>query len=573
MKYQIQGKGSIVVSNNDFVAEGGEGKIFITGNTALKIYTDLKTITPIAKIKELMVLDHPFIIRPKDILLSDKDQYVGFTMNVIPNSIPLCKLFNTGFRTRNSVAPETTNKLVENMQEGIVFIHDKKCLQIDGNEQNYLVDDHDYITPRFIDVNSYATPSFPATVIMSSIKDWTTKGFNTLTDWFSFAIVSFQLFVGIHPFKGNHPKFTQQDPLERMKARLLSHVPVFNPDVTYPSAVRDFSYIPSEYMRWYIKLFEKGERIPPPQVAGLLNIKQVQATVIQSTNNFIISLIKEYQNEIVRARYWNGIGGITTTKNVYVNKVDYSISSPRGLDIIFSPKMTVPLLAKIQNSTLYFSNLKTNETINTGIRCTDKILSGNTLYVKNEGNLIELIINEISDKIIPSVKTTWNIMPRSSILFNSVIYQNVLGKAHLTIPCPTNGTPSSCYIVAIPELDGFQILDAKYENQVCMIIGVKNSVTTKFILIFNKNFSSYNCRTTQDDSLINFITLDNNLCISINEDSSLELFKNDLNSKINIIKDPEIKSTMSLTHDGVKVMFFNHNKLYSLSMKSKSTNP
>ena len=566
MKYQIQGKGPIVISNNNFVAEGGEGKIFITGNTALKIYTDLKNITPVSKIKELMILDHPSIIRPKDILLDEKNQYVGFTMDVIPNSIPLCKLFTTSFRTRNAVTPEMINKLVENMQEVIVFIHDKKCLLVDGNEMNYLVDDHSFVVPYFIDVNSYATQSWPATVVMPSIKDWATKGFNTLTDWFSFAIVSFQLFVGIHPYKGGHPKFNQPDLIERMKARLLAKVSVLNSSVSYPPSVRDFSYIPSEFMDWYVKLFEKGERVPPPKVAGLLNIKQVQATVVQSTNNFIIKLIKDYKDEIVRAKYWNGVGSITTTKRVYINKIDYPISSPKGLDIVFTPKMMVPMLAKIENLNLYLRNLKTDEVIDSGIRCTDKLLVDNTLYVKNEGNLIELVLTEMGDKILPVVKTTWSVLPYSSILFNGVVYQNVLGKSHLSIPKPNSGVSSSCFVIAIPELDGHRILDAKYQNRVCLVVGVKGSITTKFILTFDEKISSYQCRTIQDDSLVNFVTLDNGVCISINDDGSLELFKNS-DPKVKVIKDPDIRSTMILTHDGVKVMFFEQNKLYSLSMK------
>ncbi len=570
MKYIIQGKGPIVVSKDDFVTEGGEGKIFITGSTVLKVFSDLSKVTPQAKLKELSILDHPCIIRPKDVLLDERNKYVGFTMDVIPNNVPLCKLFATSFRTRNGVTPESINKLVEKMQEVIVFIHDRKCLIVDGNEMNYLADDKTFTVPYFIDVNSYQTPSFPATVIMPSIRDWKSKIFNTLTDWFSFAIVSFQLFVGIHPFKGSHPDFNQPDLIERIKARVLANISVLNPRVSIPPSTRDFSYIPAELMSWYIKIFENGERIPPPQVSGLLNVKPAQVTIVQSTNNFIIQLVKEYPNEIVRNKFWNGIGCVNTTKELYINKVNYPLKTTRGVDTIFSPKMMIPILSKIEDDSLKIYIVPTDEVIETGIEATDKLVVENTLYARNKGNILEIIINEIGKKIVPSVKATWNIMPKSSIIFNGVIYQNVLGKSFLVIPKPEEGKNSSCFTIATPELDGYRILDAKHEHRVCMVTGVKGANYDKFVFRFSEDFTSYDCRTipSHSSASINFTVLDNGVCVSINDDSNLEVFANNLKTnKITEIKDPDINSNMILSHDGVKVMFFQANKLYSLSMK------
>ena len=250
-----------------------------------------------------------------------------------------------------------------------------------------------------------------------------------------------------------------------------------------------------------------------------------------------------------------------------INKANYPISSPRGLDIIFSPKMMTPILARIQDDFLTLFVVPSKEKIETGIQATDRIVVENTLYVKNEGNLLELVMNEIGGKIIPSVKCTWNIMPKSSLLFNSVIYQNVLGKAYLVIPRPEVGRNSSCHIIATPELDGYKILDAKHENRICMVTGVKGTDTVKFVFTFDPTFSNYDYRLIRDDQLINFVVLDNGVCVSINDDSSIELFRNITSNKVQIIKDPDIKSTMTLTHDGVKVMFFHGNILYTLSVK------
>src|SRR4030042_7024396 len=136
--------------------------------------------------------------------------------------------------------------LVENIKKLIYFVHDKNCLIVDGNELNYLVN-NDFITPYMIDVNSWQTPSYNATAIMPSIRDWSTTTFSELTDWFSFAIISFQLFIGVHPFKGTHKKYRRNDFVNRVK----DSVSVFNSQVSLPPSARDFNLIPGSYKDWY----------------------------------------------------------------------------------------------------------------------------------------------------------------------------------------------------------------------------------------------------------------------------------------------------------------------------------
>lgn len=562
-KYFIQGKGQqIDLNQNDFISEGGEGKVFGKGNIVYKIYSDLKKMIPLSKIQELSILDDPKIIRPKDIVLDKLNQVVGYTMDYV-KGVPLCKLFTNDFRNRNNIQPECINKLVENMISGIVFIHDKKILQVDGNEMNYMVDDSSFIIPYFIDVNSYQTPSFPATVIMPSIRDWNSKTFSTLTDWFSFAIVSCQLFIGIHPFKGKHPSYKPNQMEDRMK----HNISIFNRDVSVPSTCRDFSYIPDDFREWYIKLFEKGERIPPPKVVGLLNIKQIKVNIIQTTNNFEIKYISEFKEDIVKVKFFNGVRCVSTKNEIWINKIDYKVSP--SVDVVFTNKTLLPIFVKIENGSLILFDVNKKETIETKINCNEKIVINNTVYVKFEGNLIELSIDELNNKVVPSIKNVWNIMPKSSQLLNGIIYQNVLGKAYLVIPKPEVSKSSSCLIINVPELNGYRIIDGKYENGICMLTGHKGSVYSKIILRFECS-GKYDCRIIDgiDYNVINFTVLDNGICVSINDDDSIEIFSSNLKSdKINCIKDPDINSSMILCKDGTKVIFYRKNQLYSLSMK------
>ena len=563
MKYFIQGKGQIDLNQNDFITEGGEGKIFSKGKIIYKIYSDLTKMIPQSKIQELSVLDKDNIVIPKDLILNKNNQVQGFTMDSV-EGVPLCKLFTNDFRNRNGVQDSSIPKLVENMANTIMFIHDKKCLLVDGNEMNYLVDDKKFEVPYFIDVNSYQTPSFPATVIMPSIRDWSSKVFSTLTDWYSFAIVSCQLFIGIHPFKGKHPNYKPNQLQDRMK----NNISIFNKEVRVPATCRDFSYIPNDFRDWYIKLFEKGERIAPPKVVGLINVIQIKATISQTTNNFEIKFNSKYDDEIIRVKFYNGIRVVTTKKEIWINKINYKISSP-NIETVFLPKTLEPIFAKIENRKLDLMIPRRNTIVSTNIECTNMLVIDNTIYVRFEGNLIELSLSELNGHLVPSIKHTWNIMSKSSQFLNGMIYQNVLGKACLVIPKPKVGKNSSCQIIFMPILDGYRIIDGKYENGICMIIGSKANQYDKMIIRINEN-GTYECRVMNDIDLnsINFVTLDNGVCVSINDDELIEVFTNDLKSiKINQIKDPDINSLMNLCKNGTKVMFFKNNELYSMSMR------
>ena len=50
------GNTTVSLSNNDFLAKGGEGEVYVKGSTAYKIYTDKSKMIPAGKIQELSSL-------------------------------------------------------------------------------------------------------------------------------------------------------------------------------------------------------------------------------------------------------------------------------------------------------------------------------------------------------------------------------------------------------------------------------------------------------------------------------------------------------------------------------------
>jgi len=375
MNYTVLGK-KVVISDDDFLCKGGEGKIYLKGGVAYKIYHDPSQMIPQAKIQELSQLDDPLIIKPLDLIFSGK-QIVGFTMRALQgDTYPLVKLFTNTFRDNNGITDDSTTELVENIKNKIQYIHSQNCLIVDGNELNYMVE-KDFVTPYFIDVNCWQTKSFPATALMPSIQDYKTKGFSDVTDWFSFGIVSFQLFIGIHPFKGNVKGYKKRD----FAKRIVDCVSVLNPKVSIPNAARDFALIPSSYMDWYFKMFEKGQRIPPPALPGAAGVVQVVVTLIQSTDNFEIRELRDFKEEVLFHAVFFG-NSVTKTKNkFYVNKADYKVSP--GVELLYTVPDMVPVMVKIENGKVQFQSLKSIDVSSINLKCSAFMIADNTLYLKN----------------------------------------------------------------------------------------------------------------------------------------------------------------------------------------------
>ena len=563
MKFSIKGKGDIAINSTDFVTQGGEAKLYRKNKLIYKIYHNPTEMIPDGKIFELQEIKEPNVLIPKDIIYNDKGSRVGFTMDFIDRVIPLCKLFTNAFLNQNNVSQYTIIDLVKQMQATIHSIHSKKCIQVDGNELNYLVDEKDFKTCFFIDTNSYQTKSFPATVIMPSIRDWSSKTFNEMTDWYSFAIIACQLFIGIHPFKGKHQDFKRHDMEKRMKA----NVSIFNNSVTIPKSVRDFGYIPSNYIEWFINLFEKGKREKPPETSckGIINIKYI---VVKSTDNFEIKEISEFDDTIIDHYTLNGYSITRTKKSIHIESEKHRVGP--GVHLIHTPKRLIPVLVKLEDKKVVMKSLDPKVDVTTGSEmiADDIFIVDDIIYLFHDGILNETRFMESTNVLLIS-KNIWGISKNSSQLFKNIIVQDLLGNKYISIPEP-HPINSTLTTIRCAALDGFKVLDAKYENKTA-VFSVYDSLNKTYGLIVLTGATSPDHRVrvinTNDYQEVNFTTLDNGIVILIHSDK-LEIFSNLLASnKVKIIHDKEVSSNMSLCKRGASTRFFTDNKLYSIGMK------
>jgi hypothetical protein len=266
MKILAENKGWVTLESRHVIAAGGEGTVYGRGDDAFKIYRQPRDLAD--KIGLLKALDHPGIVAPQGILEDERGQFVGYWMRreageALPN------LFANAWRHANGFGAAETETTAGAMREVVEFAHSRGALLVDANELNWLVGGvgtrKPASRPVAIDVDSWQIGRYPGTALMPSIKDWQASGFSQSTDWFAWGVVTFQLFTGIHPYKGTHPTFGRGD----LEARMRANASIFDAGVRLSSAVRDPSAIPAGLLDWYRAVFRDGVRCPPPTRFGI----------------------------------------------------------------------------------------------------------------------------------------------------------------------------------------------------------------------------------------------------------------------------------------------------------------
>jgi len=557
MKVFEKGKGQVNLSKSDYLTQGGEGKIYVKGKTAYKIYLDPKKMIPVAKIQELSALDLPNIIRPQRVLLDSKDKPIGYTMRYVKDTTSLCKIFTKTFKRKNNIQISNVMDLVTTLYDGVKHIHSKQILIVDLNEMNFLLNDQ-FDNIFFIDTDSYKTKNYNATAIMESIRDRHSSSFNTNTDWFSWGIITFQMFIGIHPFKGKHPQFKNLDD------RMMNNVSVFNSAVSIPKLCASFDVIPQAYREWYKAVFEDGKRVPPP--SGFQDIIVIQPTIhtVKGSDNLDIEELQKYEQSVIDCKYIDGNRIAITNSNIYIN--DKKRPPMTNVVIGSTPKMGHVVAARIENSLLKLHNVTMSKAIDCTIAA-EKVMSyDERIYVKNGLDVYEIKLNELGSRIIATPTIVANVMEKATHVYDGVVLQDLLGACYASI------FPATCTHVQshLKELIGYKIVDAKYSNRILMIVGQKKGKYDKFIFRFNSSHQSYDLTIKNDIvySGLNFVVLDNGICVHINEDENIELFVNKLGvTDTKVVDDTNIDGNMTLYKNGNQVLFAKDNAIYKMSLK------
>lgn len=559
MKYDI-GNRQITLTDKNFLSQGGEGSIYVNGGIAYKIYHDPAKMIPLGKIQELSAISDNNVIKPLEVI-SLKNNPVGYSMSYVTNTYSLVQVFPKVFRDRNKLSHQTMLNLIKNLQDLVQNIHSKKVLIVDLNEMNFLVSNK-FDNVYAIDVDSYQTEHFKATAIMESIRDRHSKTFSEMTDWFSFGVVSFQMFIGIHPYKGKHPHI--KDWNERME----KNISVFNKDVSIPAVCYPISVIPQAYRDWYKAVFEDGKRVPPPSALQAAAVVLVPTAKVLDSRTLDITEIGKYVGQIINVKYRGGLAVIQTADGLQINK-SFDDTVTYDSRVVITPKCNV-ITARIDCDRLKLYNALTRKEIPIVLNASDVTEYDNRFYVKNSTSIVEIQLNELAGSIIPSFNVVGQVLENSSMCFDGVVIQNLVGAYYASI----FAKPGACYQVRLPELAGYKILSAKFDKNILMVMTAANATGKKDVFIYKfaeeNNYSAYTLDKIDDVPAyyaLNFVVLDSGVCVSINDkDEQIEVFTAKSTIK-KLVKDDAVDGSMRLYKDGARLLFSDANQLYAAKLK------
>lgn len=560
MKYFINGKKEINLSRNNIVAGGGEGTVYSKHKTAYKIYHDPANMISPLKIGELAALNKETIIGPGEIITDNTNRMVGYTMKYLSDTYNLCRLFSSSFKKKNGIFLQQLLALIEQFKADLEYVHSKNILIVDLNEMNFLTDSA-FKKVYFIDVDSYQTANFKAPVIMDSIRDRHSQVFSQLTDWFSWAIITFQLLTGIHPYKGKHNQ------VKTMDERMQKNISVFNNEVRIPASCADLNIIPGFLKKWYFNLFEKGQREKPPVIPGLTALSPlvIQTAVVQG-QVISMQLAAEYKEKIVGIETVENKRIIKTTRGVEIDGNFYP-GVPVEAHFTGYPGKNGLLACWLEKGKLNVYDITKSAKIECDILGEQIMSSGERIYIKSFENVLELTFLETGGKLKVIPRTAGQVMERSTTAYDGAFFQYMLDACFVTI-FPGQ---KRCYQIKIEKMAGYRIIDAKYENKVLMIIGYKNDLYDRFILRFDDTFSSYDIRKIKNIEIVdlNFVVLDHGAVVFKNEEEKLELFLNQKDAREVKIVDDGSAAPLCLYKDGTALLGTVENKLYKLSLGTK----
>lgn len=433
----------LVLEEADFAARGGEGAVFFLGELAYKIYHEPQRMPPEKKLAALGRLNLPNVVAPADLVYDADARPIGFSMRRVPNAEYLSRLFSRTFRRERGLDGKATAEIVDKMRRTLTAMHSHQVIVADYNELNVLLD-LTALEPYNIDLDSCQTPEFPATAIMDNVRDRASPPgvFNEDTDWFSWAIVSFQLFTGVHPFKGKHPDF-RADELDR---RMTEGVSVLDPAVRVPPACSDWSEIPATLLDWYRAVFANRLRGAPPDF-------------------------------LQRA-----------------NAVYAPVRAQRAAGVL-EPPIIGGGRARIlcDGDVLRFCEADTGAPVAGELRADGYFVVNDALYSLRNGVLTECVFERLG-RVVFLTRIAAHVHPLTGRAYDGLVMETFLDRAAALLPVARG----SCKRVMIPEVAGTRIIDAARRDRAIFLLAEQAGAFNRFTLRFSADYSTYECSIERD---------------------------------------------------------------------------
>ena len=451
----IEGRGTVTLGPGDYVASGGEGHVYrpSSGSVAIKIWEDSSRVISgrmVERIKALSVLKSDMIASPEALVRSDKGDLIGYAMPWAKGAdLPLA--FTNDWRGNTKFGDAQALEFVNRMRDCVSYAHSHDIVLGDANELNILVSEIGK-NPVYIDVDPWIPRGFSGDSIMPSVQDMHSPLFTKEADWFAWGIVSFQVLVGVHPYKGYHPDFKRGDEEGRKKA----NVSVFNRKVELNKAVRPFSLIPKPLRSWYESTFQSSSRVIPPEVNTVATASITQPAILTAkivgklTISKAFGMPAEFMRVIAPDRILCSDGTVLSLPDGRKAGVVEGGESFTMLDngsslmrvSVDDRKVVFGVVNMLHTALLSWA----------GINAYQVWEASGRLFAVVDGGIVELQAREIGMKQMLLTGRKWPLNPNSTVFGGGAAVYDALGAKHLVVP----QAGQAVAILRVKELDGMK---------------------------------------------------------------------------------------------------------------------
>lgn len=499
-----------------FVASGGEGDVYAIGDRGFKLAHDPARACPPAKLAELARIADPYVLAPRGSLHrgGPRRAVVGHELPFMAEAFTACELVPVAFRRRHGLDPTVVPALVESLRQRVAAVHAARCVVVDLSEANVLVS-RDFRAACLIDVDSFQTPSFAATAIVPAVRDpLRASGFDERTDWFSFAVVAFSLLVGIHPYRGKHPRVVG------LEARMQAGLSVFDPAVRVPRACLPVSSIPEPWRGWLRAVLQHGERTAPPVPTGgsFLQLGAGAHPRALAASLRMIEVAGPLPAEVRGLYEAHGRLVIHAGDRVIVDGEE-RLRCSEALAIASSPSGR-PVAAWVQEGMLRLFDLDAGSPIPCQAAARAVTSARGRLFATCGDEVVRVELLEVGERIMAGVRRAVMIAPQSSRLWRGCVIQQLLGTTTVSLLSETGAAEQR----RVPELDGLTVVDAVHDRGVLVAVVARGGAHERLVIRFSPR-GGHHVRREADLAAhaAQLCVLDTGVCVSLDADDRLEL--------------------------------------------------
>lgn len=575
LKVVLENRNDVVLTEQNHIATGGEGSVYRADqDTVVKVYADdqkMRHDQMPEKFRLLVNINHPRIAGPRGLAIVG-GQPVGYWAPFVEGMM-LPPFFTTDHRQQVGFGDKETSVAVDQIREIVLAAHSGGATLVDPNELNWLLHWGGKKTPEVsaIDVDAWAIGRWGASVIMPSIRDYHANGFTPASDWFSVGIVTFQLYTGIHPYKGTLDGYARKDLVKRMQ----DNKSVFTPGVRLNAAVRDPYKIPPVLLDWYIATFQTGERteMPSPFATGVAITAAGRVLRVVTSGQGSLAFEKIYESSSARATRVFPCGVALLSDGSLVDlSTKQCIGGKHSLscEVVSVDKGWLVGEMKGRDVSFYFiGRQQPQKEIPVSLQAAGQriVRYENRLFVVTSQKLAEVSFFLVAKGPIVSIGDSWDVLVNSTRWFDGVGIMDALGAMFVVAPFGAN----SCGVVRVRELDGLRPVAARSGNGFISIIAAdKSGDYRKIELTMKLDYSGYEywSGVTDAQNLNIALVPKGTGCVqvAIVEDGRMDVYV-PANKQQRAVTDRMVTTDMVLGVWGDKVLYIKDGTVWHVRMK------